>query len=46
MKGTRIPVTGILEQLADGQSWDVLLKGYPEIMEEDIKAALLSRHVF
>ena len=46
IKGTRIPVTGILEQLADGQSWDALLKGYPEIMEEDIKAALLSRHVF
>lgn len=41
IKGTRIPVTVILEQLADGQSWDALLKGYPEIMEEDIKAVLL-----
>lgn len=41
IKGTRIPVTVILEQLADGQSWDALLKVYPEIMEEDIKAALL-----
>lgn len=37
IKGTRIPVTVILEQLADGQNWDALLKGYPEIMEEDIK---------
>lgn len=27
IKGTRIPVTVILEQLADGQSWDALLKG-------------------
>ena len=41
IKGTRIPMTVILEQLADGQNWDALLKVYPEIMEEDIKAALL-----
>lgn len=41
IKGTRIPVTVLLDQLADGQSWDAILKLYPEIMVEDIKAALL-----
>lgn len=41
IKGTRIPVTVLLDQLADGQSWDAILKAYPEIMVEDIKAALL-----
>ena len=41
IKGTRIPVTVILEQIAQGESWDDLLKGYPELKKEDIKAALL-----
>lgn len=41
IKGTRIPVTVLLEQLADGRSWDAILKVYPEIVVEDIKAALL-----
>ena len=39
--GTRIPVTIILEQLAQGESWGDLLKGYPELNKEDIIAALL-----
>ena len=31
----------IIEQIAQGESWDDLLKGYPELNKEDIKAALL-----
>jgi uncharacterized protein (DUF433 family) len=41
IKGTRIPVSVILEQIAQGESWGDLLKGYPELKKEDIKAALL-----
>jgi len=40
IKGTRIPVEVILGQLAEGESWDSLLKGYPELTREDIQAAL------
>jgi len=41
IKGTRIPVSVILEQIAEGESWDTLLVGYPELKKEDIQAALL-----
>ncbi len=41
IKGTRIPVTVILDQLAGGESWDSVLEGYPELTREDIQAALL-----
>jgi uncharacterized protein (DUF433 family) len=41
IRGTRIPVSVILEQIAEGNSWDDLLSGYPELKKEDIKAALL-----
>ena len=41
IKGTRIPVSVILEQIAQGQSWDSLLAGYPELKKEDIQAAVL-----
>ena len=41
IKGTRIPVSVILDQIAQGESWDDLLKGFPELEKEDIKAALL-----
>jgi uncharacterized protein (DUF433 family) len=40
VKGTRIPVAAILEQLADGEPWDSLLSGYPELTRADIQAAL------
>jgi uncharacterized protein (DUF433 family) len=40
IRGTRIPVSVILEQIAEGESWDVLLAGYPELHREDIQAAL------
>jgi uncharacterized protein (DUF433 family) len=41
VKGTRIPVSVILEQIAEGESWDTLLSGYPELKKEDIRATLL-----
>ena len=41
IRGTRIPVSVILEQIAEGESWDALLAGYPELHREDIQAALL-----
>ena len=40
IKGTRIPVSVILEQVAEGESWDEVLSGYPELHREDIQAAL------
>ena len=41
IKGTRIAVSVILEQIAEGESWNTLLAGYPELKKEDIQAALL-----
>ncbi len=41
IKGTRIPVSVILEQVAEGISWDQLLADYPEMEKEDIQAALI-----
>ncbi len=40
IKGTRIPVEVILGQLAEGESWDALLDGYPQLIRADIQAAL------
>jgi uncharacterized protein (DUF433 family) len=40
IKGTRIPVTTILEQLAENEAWDSLMRGYPELTRDDIQAAL------
>jgi len=41
IKGTRIPVSVILEQIAAGESWDALLANYPELTKKDVQAALL-----
>jgi len=41
IKGTRIPVSVIIEQVAEGKSWDKILTGYPELTRDDIHAALL-----
>ncbi len=41
IKGTRVPVSVILDQIAEGESWDTLLAGYPELKKEDIRATLL-----
>ena len=40
VKGTRIPVSVILDQISEGESWDSVLEGYPELAKEDIQAAL------
>jgi uncharacterized protein (DUF433 family) len=41
IKGTRIPVYLIVELVANGISKEEILKEYPRLKEEDIKAALL-----
>lgn len=41
IKGTRIPVSVILEQIAEGETLETLLSGYPELKREDIQSALL-----
>ena len=41
IKGTRIPVSVILEQIAEGETWDELLAGYPELKKEDIESIKL-----
>ena len=41
IQGTRIPVSVILDQVASGDSWDDIIRGYPELKKEDIQAALL-----
>ena len=40
IKGTRIPVYLIVEMIANGLSIKDILKEYPELSEEDVKAAL------
>ena len=40
IKGTRIPVSTIIDQLAAGETWESLMSGYPEIRRADIEAAL------
>ncbi len=41
IKGTRIPVYLIIELLANGMTKKQILKEYPQLVEEDIRAALL-----
>ncbi len=40
IKGTRIPVDLILRLLAQGMSFEEILKDYPHLTIDDIKAAL------
>jgi uncharacterized protein (DUF433 family) len=40
IRGTEIRVSDILDQLAAGKHWDMLLKEYPKLQEPDILAAL------
>ena len=40
IKGTRIPVSVIIGRIAEGESWEKILAGYPELRKEDIHAAL------
>lgn len=39
-RGTRIPVTVILDNLAEGSSRDEILRSYPSLRPEHIDAAL------
>jgi uncharacterized protein (DUF433 family) len=41
IKGTRIPVDIILRKLGDKISVEEILRDYPRLTEEDIKAAVL-----
>jgi len=40
IRGMRIPVYLIVELVAAGMSFDEILEAYPDLEEEDIKAAL------
>jgi len=41
IKGTRIPVYLIVEFVANGMTEKEIIKEYPQLRKEDIKAALL-----
>lgn len=38
--GTRVPVSVIVGSIADGDSFEQILKSYPQLKLEDIQAAL------
>ncbi|TLD43572.1 MAG: protein of unknown function DUF433 [Candidatus Jettenia ecosi] len=40
IKGTRIPISVILELIAEDKSWQEILNSYPELTKDDIHAAL------
>jgi len=40
IRGTRIPVTVILDHLAEGMTREKILEGFPMICDEDITAAI------
>jgi uncharacterized protein (DUF433 family) len=40
IRGTRIMVANILGQLEGGESWESIRAGYPELSDDDIRAAI------
>jgi uncharacterized protein (DUF433 family) len=40
IKGTRIPVDIIVDYMASGESIAAVIEGYPDLSEEDVRAAL------
>ena len=40
MRGTRIPLRTVLSSLAEGNSFDELLKAFPTLTEQHLKAAV------
>ena len=45
IKGTRVPVYLIVELVANGMTTKQIIKEYPQLKEEDVKAALLYKMV-
>ena len=41
IRETRVPVSIILERVAENEPWESILIAYPELGKEDIQAALL-----
>ncbi len=41
IRGTRIPVSVIVGSIAEGDTFDAIIKGYPQLTREDVQAALL-----
>ena len=41
IRGTRIPVSLVVELVASGMGTEEIIREYPELTEEDIRAALL-----
>ena len=44
IKGTRIPISVILELIAEGK-WQAILDGYPELTRDDIYAAFRESNI-
>ena len=40
IRGTRIPVAVVLDQLAAQESWDAVLRNCPELTRDDLRAAI------
>ena len=40
IRGMRIPVSVIVGQIAHGESWEDILKDYPDLSREDLQQAL------
>lgn len=40
LRALRIPVATVVDMVADGMSFDEILKAYPDLQQEDIKEAL------
>ena len=40
IRGLRIPVATVVAMIADGMNTDEILKAYPDLQENDIRAAL------
>lgn len=40
ISGTRVPVSVIVGSVADGDTWEDILKSYPQLTREDIQASL------
>ncbi|MBI2143642.1 DUF433 domain-containing protein [Candidatus Woesearchaeota archaeon] len=40
IKGTRVPVDAILQRIADGMTTEGILKDYPNLTKDDVRAAV------